>query len=328
MLKVDSISFAYHSQPVLEDISFELPKGQHLAVLGESGSGKSTLLKALYGMLTIEKGAIHWENKKVLGPNFNLIPGENYMKYVAQDLQLMPYTSVAENISQHLSVFQQEEHQARITELLEIIEMQDYAQVTVKNLSGGQKQRVAIAKALAQEPELLLLDEPFSGIDQFKKNALRQSLFPYLKEKGITVVNATHDPEDVLPFAGMGMIIQDGKMVDYGTIKDIYLYPKNPYIASLFGDANSIPLHFLDPNYFTDKPLIVYPHELSVTTQAPLVVLVTDNFFKGGFYLIKALHETELPIWFQHNRPILPGTKIALQVASETLRNRIERQHG
>lgn len=328
MLNVDSISFAYHSRPVLEDISFELPQGQHLAVLGESGSGKSTLLKALYGILAIEKGAIHWGNKKVLGPNFNLIPGESYMKYVAQDLQLMPYTSVAENIGQHLSVFQQEEHHARITELLEIIEMQDYAQVKIKNLSGGQKQRVAIAKALAQEPELLLLDEPFSGIDQFKKNALRQSLFPYLKKKGITVINATHDPEDVLPFASMAMIIKDGKTVDYGAINDIYLHPKTPYVASLFGDANSIPLHFLDPNYFTDKPLIVYPHELAVTTQAPLIVLVQDNFFKGGFYLIKALHETELPIWFQHNKPILPGTKIALQVASETLRNRIERRHG
>ncbi|MEM1338832.1 MAG: ABC transporter ATP-binding protein [Bacteroidota bacterium] len=326
MLKVEAISFSYDRQPVLEDISFELEKGGHLAILGESGSGKSTLLKALYGKLEIKKGAIHWENKRVLGPNFNLVPGEAYMKYVAQDRELMPYTTVYENIGQHLSVFHQEEHHDRIMELLEIIELLNYAKVKIKNLSGGQKQRVAIARALAEEPKLLLLDEPFSSIDQFKKNTLRQSLFPYLSEKGITVINATHDPEDVLPFAGQGIIIKEGKIVDSGPIKTIYDYPKTTYIASLFGDANTIPLHFLNPNYFSDKPLIVYPHELAVTPQAPLQVEVKENFFKGGFYLIKALHETELPIWFQHSKSILPGTRIALKMASETLRNRIARE--
>ena len=328
MLKVDSISCAYHNHPVLEHISFELPQGEHLALLGESGSGKSTLLKAIYGKLHIQKGTIHWGDKKVLGPNYNLIPGERDMKYVAQDLELMPYTTVSENVGQHLSVFHQEEHQARITELLEIIEMQDYAQVKVSDLSGGQKQRVAIAKALAQEPKLLLLDEPFSNIDQFKKNTLRQSLFPYLKEKGITVINATHDPEDVLPFAGMGLIIKNGKRVDFGYIQDIYQHPKNLYVASLFGDANSIPLHFLDPNFFIDKPLIVYPHELAVAPQAPLVVSVRESFFKGGFYLIKAIHETDLPIWFQHVKPIIPGTKIALKLAAKTLWDRIKKHNG
>ncbi len=328
MLEVDSISCAYHNSPVLEHISFELPQGEHLALLGESGSGKSTLLKAIYGKLNIQKGTIHWADKKVLGPNYNLIPGESYMKYVAQDLELMPYTTVSENVGQHLSVFHQEEHHARITELLEIIEMQDYAHVKVSNLSGGQKQRVAIAKALAQEPELLLLDEPFSNIDQFKKNTLRQSLFPYLKEKGITVINATHDPEDVLPFAGMGLIIKSGKKEDFGYIHDLYRHPKNLYVASLFGDANSIPLHFLDPNFFIDKPLIVYPHELAVAPQAPLVVSVRESFFKGGFYLIKAIHETDLPIWFQHFNPILPGTQVALKVAAKTLWDRIKKHNG
>lgn len=328
MLRVDSISFSYDRHPVLEGVSFELPKGEHLAILGESGSGKSTLLKALYGRLEIIEGAIHWGDKKVLGPNFNLIPGEAYMKYVAQDLELMPFTTVYENIGQHLSVFNQEEHHDRITELLEIIEMQDYAREKIKDLSGGQKQRVAIAKALAQEPELLLLDEPFSSIDQFKKNTLRQSLFPYLKAKGITVINATHDPEDVLPFAGTGIIIKNGKIVDSGPIKKIYHYPKNTYVASLFGDTNTIPLHFLNPDYFTDRPLIVYAHELAVSSQAPFQVEVRENFFKGGFYLIKAMHETELVIWFQHSKPILPGTRIALKAATESLRNRIAQQRG
>ena len=199
MLKINALSYAYGTNTVLEDISFELPKGGHLALMGESGSGKSTLLKAIYGLLHIEQGEIFWDNHKILGPNYNLIPGEDYMKYVSQTLDLMPFTTVVENIGEHLSVFNEDGQQERIQELLEVTQMEPFAHVKVKNLSGGQQQRVAIAKALAQEPDILLLDEPFSSIDQFKKNTLRQLLFPYLKEKGITVINATHDPDDVLP---------------------------------------------------------------------------------------------------------------------------------
>ena len=192
MLKVDSISCAYHNHPVLEHISFELPQGEHLALLGESGSGKSTLLKAIYGMLHIQNGAIHWGDKKVLGPNFNLIPGESYMKYVAQDLELMPYTTVSENVGQHLSVFHQEEHQARIAELLEIIEMQDYAHVKVSDLSGGQKQRVSIARSLITKPKVILADEPTGALDTQTSFEV-MDILKEVNSQGITVIIVTHE---------------------------------------------------------------------------------------------------------------------------------------
>ena len=182
MLKVSNISFQYTpKKEILSNISFTLNVGQHLCIMGESGSGKSTLLKAVYGLLDLKDGTVFWKEQQVLGPSFHLVPGMDFFKYVAQDFDLMPYTSVSDNIGKFLSRFYPEEKERRTKELLEVIEMSEFANEKVKTLSGGQQQRVAIARALAKEPELILLDEPFGQIDNFKKNSLRRKLFSYLK---------------------------------------------------------------------------------------------------------------------------------------------------
>jgi ABC-type nitrate/sulfonate/bicarbonate transport system ATPase subunit len=201
MLVVKDISFSYSDSPNINSISFSLTKGNNLALIGESGCGKSTLLKLIYGLYDLEEGQIFWNQTEVLGPKFHLIPGMPFMKYLAQDFDLMPFITVAENVGKYLSNFFPEEKQARISELLEIVEMTEYANVKAKFLSGGQMQRVAIARVLALEPEVLLLDEPFSHIDNFRRNSLRRKLFGYLKEQQITCIVATHDSTDVLAFA-------------------------------------------------------------------------------------------------------------------------------
>ena len=171
MLKVNNISFEYNEKKeILQGISFDLAAGEHLCIMGESGSGKSTLLKVIYGLLDLKSGDMFWKDEQILGPAFHLVPGMDFFKYVPQNFDLMPYTTVKENIAKFLSRFYLEEAQQRTEELLEVIEMQDFAKEKVKDLSGGQQQRVAIARALAKEPELILLDEPFSQIDNFKKN--------------------------------------------------------------------------------------------------------------------------------------------------------------
>src|SRR6218665_1903738 len=185
MLDIQNISFTYTESPVIKNIFFSIEKGQNIAIIGESGCGKSTLLKLIYGLYDLEEGQIFYGDKPVLGPKFNLIPGMPYMKYLAQDFDLSPYETVAENVGKFLSNGFANMKKLRVQELLEMVEMDQFANVKTKFLSGGQQQRVALVRVLALEPEVILLDEPFSQIDAFRKNALRRNLFRYLKQKGI-----------------------------------------------------------------------------------------------------------------------------------------------
>lgn len=280
MLQVNSISFAYLKEQTITNLSFSLPKGTNLAVIGESGCGKSTLLKLIYGLYDLDEGQIFWKDIEVLGPKFNLIPGMDFMKYLAQDFDLMPFITVAENVGKYLSNIDSEKKWQRVSELLEIVEMNEFANVKAKNLSGGQMQRVAIARVLALEPEVLLLDEPFSHIDNFRKNSLRRRLFAYLKEKGITCIVATHDSTDVLSFADEVLVMQQGIIIEQGTPKEVFDNPKNRYVASLFGDVNEIRID--------GKVQFVYPHQLEVVEKSGFKVEVLKSYFRGSHYLIEA----------------------------------------
>ncbi len=323
MLNVQNISFSYQEKRILKDISFTLEKGKHLAIMGESGSGKSTLLKAIYGLLELMGGNIYWEDNEVLGPSFNLVPGEKYMKYVAQDFDLMPFTTVTENIAEHLSAFELDTHETRIAELLGVIEMEAYAEVKVKNLSGGQQQRVALARALAQEPEVLLLDEPFSSIDQFKKNELRYKLFPYLREKGITVVNASHDPNDVLSFADETLVLKEGQIRAHEPTSQLYQRPKEKYVASLFDIVNQIPVSLLKEYSAVDTAILVYPHEFEISKATGFEVYVVNNHFKGSHYLIEGLSNKGLSVFFANRHALKVNTQVYLNISLQLVNKRL-----
>ena len=140
MLDVNQLTFSYGNTKVLENISFDVGPGEHLSII-VSGLRKSTLLKLLYGEYDLNYGKVLWNDTKILGPKFNLVVGYDFMKYVAQEFDLMPYTSVAENIGQFLSNFYPKEKEERINELLGVVELTDFKSTQVKLLSGGQKQR-------------------------------------------------------------------------------------------------------------------------------------------------------------------------------------------
>ena len=222
MLEIKNISFTYIENPVIQDVSFKIAKGQNVAVIGESGCGKSTLLKLLYGLYNLDNGEILYNDIPILGPKFNLIPGEDYIKYLAQDFDLMPYITVEENIGKFLSNIYKDKKKARVQELLEMVEMTEFAKVKAKYLSGGQQQRVALARVLALEPEILLLDEPFSQIDSFRKNSLRRNLFNYFKKKEITCIIATHDSTEALSFSDETIVLQNGKLIAKGSSRELY----------------------------------------------------------------------------------------------------------
>ena len=287
MLQVNNISFSYtKNKPTLKNIRFSLKAGEHLSVMGESGCGKSTLLKIIYGLLDVNEGSLFWNDNQILGPEYHLVPGMEFFKYVPQNFELMPFTTVAENISKHLSRFFPEEAKQRTQELLEVIEMEKFANVKVKTLSGGQQQRVAIARALAKEPELLLLDEPFSQIDNFKKNTLRRKLFQYLKDKNIACIVATHDGSDALSFSNQLIVIKDHSILAQGKPNELYQFPPNKYVAALFDDVNEIEID--------GDVKLLYPHQVIVTDNSTTKAIVKKNYFKGSYWLIEALMDNQV----------------------------------
>ena len=303
MLQVKNISFSYKKTPVLKGVSFKVNQGEHISIIGESGSGKSTLLKLLYGTYDLNEGEIFWKSQEILGPKHNLIIGPEYMKYVAQEFDLMPFISVAENIGAFLSNFYPKEKQNRIDELLEVVELSNFKNTKVKELSGGQKQRVALARAIAKQPEVLLLDEPFSHIDNFKKQSLRRSLFKYLKEKNIACIVATHDKDDVLPFSDNMIVLHETKIIASGPPQELFKNPENTLIASFFGEFNDL------------KPYgIVYAHQLKVVARAELKAAVKQSYFKGDYYLIEADLNGK-SVFFKHKNALPPNLKISLSVA-------------
>lgn len=313
MLQIKNISFAYIENPVIENISFEIAKGQNVAVIGESGCGKSTLLKLLYGLYDLDNGEIQYNDKPILGPKFNLIPGEDYIKYLAQDFDLMPYVTVEENVGKFLSNIYKDKKKARVEELLQMVEMTEFAKVKAKYLSGGQQQRVALARVLALEPEILLLDEPFSQIDSFRKNSLRRNLFNYFKKKQITCIIATHDSTEALSFSDETLVLQNGKLIAQGNSRELYDNPPSYYVASLFGEVNEFKKSdFIDLEE-EDQTLFLYPYQLKVVEEGKMRAVVKQCYFKGSHYLVKAAFERRA-IFFEHNSELALNQEVILSM--------------
>ncbi len=315
MLEIKDISFTYIDKPVIENVSFTIAKGQNTAIIGESGCGKSTLLKLIYGLYDLDSGTITYNENPILGPKYNLVPGEDYIKYLAQDFDLMPYITVEENVGKFLSNMYPEQKKARVQELLDMVEMTAFAKVKAKFLSGGQQQRVALARVLALEPEIILLDEPFSQIDSFRKNSLRRNLFRYLKDKGVTCIIATHDSTDALSFSDETIVVQNGKVVAKGNSKSLYENPANKYIASLFGEVNELKLsQLIDIEDDEDANLLLYPHQLKVVDNAIMKAVVKQCYFKGSHYLVKAAFERRA-IFFEHDSELELNQEVFLMLA-------------
>jgi iron(III) transport system ATP-binding protein len=293
MLHVAIPSFSYQEKIILQNLIFTLDEGQQLAIIGESGSGKSTLLKIIYGLYDCDEGNLSWKSESILGPKFHLVPGMPFMKYLAQDFDLMPFITVGENVGKFLSNFYPKEKQDRIDELLNLVEMSEFKHIKAKFLSGGQMQRVALARVLAQEPEVLLLDEPFSHIDNFRKNKLRRKIFQYLKDKQITTLIASHDINDVLSFSDVVIVLKDTTVLEKATPLELYNHPKYPYTAALFGEVNEIEIH--------GKMQLIYPNQLQIVEKSDIQVEVISSYFKGKYYLIEAKWNNQMVFFESEN---------------------------
>ncbi len=322
MLQVQNISFSYQDFPVIQNIDFRAHKGRNFSIIGESGCGKTTLLKLIYGLYDLNEGNIYWNNTKILGPKYNIVPGMPFIKYLAQDYDLMPYTTVGENVGKFISNVNKTAKRNRIYELLDMVEMADYFDTNVQYLSGGQMQRIALAKSLAVEPEILLLDEPFSNIDSFRKEALRRNLFAYLKNKDITCIIATHDSIDALSFSDETIVLKNGQIVQHDTAKEVYLKPLSKYVASLFGEVNQVKVALLMPYSDNEKTVLLYSNELFQTDISDLKVIVKQCYLKGPNYLVKSIFDGKI-IFFNSDFSIPENNIVHLMAYESVIESRI-----
>lgn len=282
LLEINHLNFSYSKEkPLFENLSLTFEEGKIIALAGESGCGKSTLLSLIYGLLDWESGDIIFDGKKLLGPKGNLVPGEAEMKFVAQNFDLMPYATVAENVGKFISNINLAKKKETVSELLEVVGLEEFAPILPKYLSGGQQQRVAIARALSVLPKLLILDEPFSNLDFPRKIELREKLFRYVKQNNISLVISTHELQDIIPWLDEIIVLQNGKIVQKGNPEEAFKNPFNSYVAKLFGEVNIFSESEMQD--FQISKFSYYPREIKISENG-FEAEVLESRFAGNHY--------------------------------------------
>lgn len=240
-ISLHQISKIYKDCNALRDVSFTIEDGELIALLGPSGSGKTSLLKIIAGLEVPTQGQLYINKNNVT----NLTPKDRNIGFVFQHYALFKHMSVFENIAFGHRVkprsirLDNESINKRVDYLLKLVQVENLRDRYPHELSGGQRQRVALARSLAVEPRILLLDEPFAALDAKLKLDLRRWLRKLQKETKITIILVTHDQEEALDIADRVMVLKDGRIEQVGTPQEIYHSPDNPFIYNFLGHYNS-----------------------------------------------------------------------------------------
>jgi len=237
-IQVKDLNKSFGSEYAVQDVSFAIEEGSLIGLLGPSGGGKTTILRMLAGLEEPTSGEIYFHGKRVE----NLPPQKRGIGFVFQNYALFKHMTVFDNIAFGLAVQKKprKEAKARVEELLELTGLSGLGGRYPHQLSGGQKQRVAFARAIAPEPQLLLLDEPFAAIDAKVRKELRTWLREMINRLKITTIFVTHDQEEAVEVADEIMVINKGSLEQKGTPWDIYKEPQTPFVAGFIGESNLV----------------------------------------------------------------------------------------
>ena len=283
-LRVDNISKSTKNGFSLKEISFEIAPLKRLAIAGETGSGKSTLLKIIAGLAQKDTGEILFEDKRVKGPEEQLLPGHPGIAYLSQHYELRNHYRVEEllDMANKLS-------DTAAAAIYEVCRITHLLKRKTDELSGGERQRIALAGLLTTSPKLLLLDEPFSNLDPIHKSLLKAVIEDIGDKLQITCILASHDPVDTLSWADEILVLKDGLLLQEGTPAAIYSQPVDAYVAGLFGTYNYIPREriFALFSIVIDKPvgkeLLIRPENFKLS-KIPAAGAVAGEVNKVRFF--------------------------------------------
>jgi iron(III) transport system ATP-binding protein len=237
VLELDGVTRTYGSETAVRDLSLAVYDGELLTLLGPSGCGKTTTLRMLAGLEEPTSGTVDIAGDRVAGPDTFVAAENRGVGIVFQDFALFPHLDVRENIAFGLKDWSEERTEQRVDELLNLVELPDMGDRSVDALSGGQQQRVALARSLAPEPDILLLDEPFSNLDVRLRVEMREEVRRILKEAGVTAVSVTHDQEEALSISDRVAVLNDGRLEQVGEPEGVFEHPESRFVASFLGQA-------------------------------------------------------------------------------------------
>ncbi|WP_187428646.1 Fe(3+) ions import ATP-binding protein FbpC 2 [Roseobacter fucihabitans] len=237
-LEIRNLRRAFNGRAVVDDVSFAIQPGQVTCLLGPSGCGKSTTLRMIAGVEMQDSGEIYVDGQLVCDTVFRLPPERREIGLMFQDFALFPHLSVADNVAFGLKKGSKAEKRARVVELLTRVDLMRFIDGYPHQLSGGEQQRVALARALAPKPKIMLMDEPFSGLDNRLRDGIRDDTLTILKEADTAVLLVTHEPEEALRMADEIALMRDGQIVQRGAPYNVYTRPVDRAAVSFFSDSN------------------------------------------------------------------------------------------
>jgi iron(III) transport system ATP-binding protein len=238
-LEANHLTRAFGGSPVVDDLSLAVGAGQVTCLLGPSGCGKSTTLRMIAGVERAVSGEIRIDGQLVAGPGVHVPPEARSVGLMFQDFALFPHLTVAENVGFGLRV-ERSERVKRVGELLEKVDLYGFERKHPHQLSGGEQQRVALARALAPKPRVMLMDEPFSGLDNRLRDGIRDRTLDLLKEEGTAVLLVTHEPDEAMRMADEIALMRAGRIVQRGAPYNVYNAPVDKAAAAFFSDINVI----------------------------------------------------------------------------------------
>ena len=305
-LEVENLVKSFGNIPVIKNLTFSIEKGQLISFVGESGSGKSTFLKCLSGLENINSGKVILNNKIINDKNLFVKPQRRKIGYVFQDYPLFPHLNIRENICFNLEkrYFKNFEDIVKLTNLKQLLERYPH------EISGGEQQRVSIARSIIREPDLLLLDEPFSNLDANIKYSIREEICKIIKKTNTTTILVTHDINDALNISDKILIFKAGIVQQYSDPEKMYCEPANCYCAEVLGEINKFPKD--------DKIYYIRPENLKVVDSSSNSIIIEKCFFQGKSY--KLLGKYENNIWSLYSKtPLKINSEVFFEYSDSDL---------